>query len=124
MHPLRLDRHVAFGIQIELQGAAGGEMIHQLDTADLDDTMAVAWLEPSRFGVEDYFAHHRIVCLMATFASQKPRGRWPSLGSNPVVSVSKPTSRMQFVSYVSQDHFHLFAGVIQALVGDHQIMRL
>ena len=46
VHPLGLDGDVALGVQIELQGAAGGEMIHQLDAADLDDAMTVAGSNP------------------------------------------------------------------------------
>ncbi len=57
MHALGFDRHVAFGIEIELQGAAGGKMIHQLDAADFDDAVTFAGLEAGGFGIEDDFTH-------------------------------------------------------------------
>ena len=57
MHPLGFDGHVAFGIQIELQGAAGGDMIHQLDAADFHDAMPVARLKACGFGIEDDLTH-------------------------------------------------------------------
>ena len=57
MHALGFDGHVAFGIEIELQRAAGGEMIHQLDTADFDDAVTVAGLKAGRFGVENDLTH-------------------------------------------------------------------
>ena len=57
MHPLGFDGHVALGVQVELQGAAGGNMIHQLDTADFHDAVTVAWLEAGGFGVEDDLTH-------------------------------------------------------------------
>ena len=57
VNALGFDRHVAFGIEIELQGAAGGEMIHQFDTADFDDAVAVARLEARGLGIENDFTH-------------------------------------------------------------------
>ena len=62
VHALGFDRHVAFGIEIELHGAAGGKMIHQLDAADLDDAVAVARLEARGFGVENDFTHWLKLC--------------------------------------------------------------
>ena len=57
MHPLGFDRHIAFGIEIGLEGFAGGEMIDQFDTADFHDAVAVARLEARGFGIEDNLTH-------------------------------------------------------------------
>ena len=37
---------------------AGGQMIHQLDAADLDDAVTVGGIEARRFGIEHDFTHH------------------------------------------------------------------
>ena len=57
-----LDRHIAFGVQVELQRAAGGKMIQQLDAADFHDPVALARLEARRFRVEDDLTHWLIPC--------------------------------------------------------------
>src|SRR6185312_3008537 len=57
MHALGLDGDVALGVEVVLQRAAGGEMIYQLDAADLDDPVPFRRLEARCFGVENYFAH-------------------------------------------------------------------
>src|SRR5262249_23699375 len=57
MHALRFDGNIALGIEVELQGAAGGKMIHQLDTADFHDPVPVARFEPRSFGVENDLTH-------------------------------------------------------------------
>jgi hypothetical protein len=72
VHALGFDGHVAFGIEIGLEGAAGGEVIDEFDAADLDDAVAVARLEPCRFRVEDDLPH--LVFPFAIFVKRKSRG--------------------------------------------------
>ena len=77
MHPLGFNGNVAFGVQIELQGAAGGEMVQQLDTADFHDPVAVARLKPCRFRIEDDFTQDVYSgCPRGSFSPV--RGRDPS----------------------------------------------
>ena len=57
VHVLRAGRHDHLGIEIGVEGAAGGDGIDQLDAADLDDAMAGQRIEAGGFGVENDFAH-------------------------------------------------------------------
>ena len=57
MDALGLDGHDALRVQIGLEALAGGKMIHQLDTANLDDPVAVAGLKAGGFGIENNLAH-------------------------------------------------------------------
>ena len=52
-----LGRHVAFGIDVDMEDLAGRDVIDQFDTADLDDPMTVPWIETGGFRIEDDFAH-------------------------------------------------------------------
>jgi hypothetical protein len=80
MDALGFDGDVALGIEIELQGAAGGKVIHQLDTTDFHNPVT-------------------------------------SPGSKPWFRYRKQSHARILVPYIGQDHSHLIAGVIQALVG-------
>src|SRR5208283_5040618 len=49
--------HFAFGIDIDVERAAGRNRIHKLDAADLDDAMPFGRVEPSCLRVEDNLPH-------------------------------------------------------------------
>jgi hypothetical protein len=57
VHPLGFNRNVAVWVQVELKRTPRGKVIHQLNTANFDDAMAVARLKPCGFCVEDYLTH-------------------------------------------------------------------
>ena len=65
---LGLERHVAFGIEIGVEVAAGLDPVEDLDAADLDHPVAAGRIEPRRFSVEDDFPHGRII-----YAAASPR---------------------------------------------------
>ena len=52
-----LRRHVAFGVEIDVEALAGGEVVDQLDAADLDQPVTLLRLEARGFGVENDFTH-------------------------------------------------------------------
>ena len=60
VHRDRALRHVALGIDVDVEGAAGRQVVHQLDAADLDQPVAAQRVEPGRLGVEDDLAHHAV----------------------------------------------------------------
>ena len=49
--------HVALGIDVAVKPAAGGYMVYEFDTGDLDDAMAFERIEACRFGVQNNFPH-------------------------------------------------------------------
>ncbi len=49
--------HGPAGIDVDLEFAAGGQIVVQLDTADFYDAVARSWIEAGGFGVEDDFPH-------------------------------------------------------------------
>jgi hypothetical protein len=57
VHLERLARHAAFGVDVLVIGAAGGQVVEQLDRADFDDAVAFGGLKPGGFGVENDFTH-------------------------------------------------------------------
>ena len=57
MHRFGLERHVAVGIEISVEVAAGLDPVEHLDAADLDHPVAAGRIEPGGFGVEDDFPH-------------------------------------------------------------------
>ena len=50
-------RNVALRIEIGLVGLPGGNIVHELDAADLDDAMTRGGIEAGGFGVKDDLAH-------------------------------------------------------------------
>lgn len=50
-------RHGAARIHIDLEFAAGRQVVHQFDAAELYDAVAGAGIEAGGFGIEDDFAH-------------------------------------------------------------------
>jgi hypothetical protein len=56
MHVEGLIGHVAFGVQMTVPHPPRRDAVDQLDTADLDDPVAVERVEPRGLGVEDDFA--------------------------------------------------------------------
>ena len=63
VHHLGLERHVAFGIEIGVEMAAGLDAVEDLDAADLDHPVAAGRVEPGGLGVEDDFPHERNLSL-------------------------------------------------------------
>ena len=57
MHRFGLRRHVALGIDVDVEGLAGGDMIEEFDRPDLDDAMAGSRFQPGGFGIEDDLSH-------------------------------------------------------------------
>ena len=57
VHAFGFRRYLAFGIEIGLVCAPGGEMIDQLDTANFDDAVAVGRIEPGGLGIENDFTN-------------------------------------------------------------------
>ncbi len=53
----RLHRHVAARVDVLVIDAAGGDVVDQLDGADLHDAVAFLGLDARGLGVEDDFAH-------------------------------------------------------------------
>ena len=58
-------RHIAFGIKIDMERVAGGNVIDKLDAADFGDAMAGQGVEACGFGIEDDFAHLVTLSLCA-----------------------------------------------------------
>src|SRR3546814_17304498 len=57
MHRLGLCRHVAFGMEIGVEGPARFAPVDQLDASDFDQSVPRPGIESRRFGVEDYLSH-------------------------------------------------------------------
>ena len=58
MYRLRFLRHVALGIDVDMKGAPGRQMVEQLHRADFNDAVALCRIEPGGFCIEDDFTHH------------------------------------------------------------------
>ena len=82
MHPEGFLRHIAFGIEIDVERLAGRNGIQKLDTADFDDAMPVGRIEPGRLRVEDDFPHR---ALKACFSRRRApaRSRAPAASRSP-----------------------------------------
>ena len=65
MHAKSLLRHVALGIEIDVEAPARGDEIGDLDEADLDDAMTVRGIEPRRLRVEHDLPHQFFSCRRA-----------------------------------------------------------
>jgi hypothetical protein len=57
VHRIGVLRHIALGIDVAMEDAAGRHVIDELDAADLDDAMPVIGIESRRLGVEHDLAH-------------------------------------------------------------------
>src|ERR1700679_4210446 len=57
MHREGLRRHVAFWIEMAMEGLAGRHAIENLDTADFNQPIAPQRVEAGGFGIENDFAH-------------------------------------------------------------------
>ena len=57
VHLLRVGRHVALGIEVAVEEAAGRHVVEQLERADLDHPVAVGRLEPGGLGIDHDLAH-------------------------------------------------------------------
>ena len=60
----RLGRHAALGIEVLVERLTGGNPVDQFDAADLDQAIALKWIETRRFRIEHNFAHE---CFGAWF---------------------------------------------------------
>ena len=54
-------RHVSVWIEISVEHRTGRNTVEQLDTANLDQAMALGRIEAGGFGVEDDFAHEPLL---------------------------------------------------------------
>ena len=57
VHRERFRRHVAFGVDMAVEGLARRHAIENLDAADLNQSIPAQRVEAGGFGVENYFAH-------------------------------------------------------------------
>ena len=57
MHPLGLNGHIAFRVQIEAQLVASGEMVEEFDQTDFHDPVTIRRFKARRFGIKDDFTH-------------------------------------------------------------------
>src|SRR5450631_1423295 len=49
--------HIALGIDEDMKHRTGGDLVDDLDAANLHETMPFGGTEASRFGIEDNFPH-------------------------------------------------------------------
>ncbi len=49
--------HAAFGVDVDVEGLAGGQVVEQLQRADLDDAVAVFGVETGGFRIQDDLTH-------------------------------------------------------------------
>ena len=57
VHFLRLEGHVALGIEVSVEVTPGLDAVKNLDAADLDHAVAAERIEAGGFSVEDDFPH-------------------------------------------------------------------
>ena len=57
MHVKCFRRHVAFGIDVAVEGLSRRHAVEDLDAADLDQPVAAQRIEARGFGIENDFAH-------------------------------------------------------------------
>ena len=73
VHLERAVRHLAFGVEVVVEAIAGRKPVHQLDTADLDQPVALVGVEAGGLGVEHDLAHAVVLrCLRTGAASAGP----------------------------------------------------
>ena len=63
-------RHRPLGVQIDVKDAAGRDVAHELEGADLDEAMTVVGLEAGGLGVKDDLAHQLRCRIVACFLAQ------------------------------------------------------
>ena len=83
MHRERLLRHRAFRIDVELPLAVrpvADDVVDQLDTADLDDPVALIGAQPGGLGIQDDLTHGDPFCLAASRAAGAANGGRASTG--------------------------------------------
>ena len=91
---LGLERHVALGIEISVEVAAGLDPVEHLDAADLDHAVAAGRIEARGFGVEDDFPHARIYRPAASPRQARMSRTWASVvDRSPPVSMTKSARR-------------------------------
>ena len=71
--------HLPLGIDIGVERLARGDVVDQLEAADLDDPVAPVRVEAGRFGIEDDFAHKGPAAADARAAARTCRGGATSL---------------------------------------------
>ncbi len=73
----RLDRHVAFGIEIDVEGLPGRDAVEYLDAADLHQPVAGERVEARGLGVEHDLTHRDVpsAALPAAFPPRRGHGR-------------------------------------------------
>jgi hypothetical protein len=57
MHRERFGRHVTLRIEVAVKRLAGRHPVENLDTADLDQSIAPQRVKAGGFGIENNFAH-------------------------------------------------------------------
>ena len=62
MHLLRLRRHVAARVDIDMKRSAGRDKAFDFETGKLDQAVAGLWVKPGGFGVQDDLAGHGYPC--------------------------------------------------------------
>src|SRR5207302_3375892 len=64
-------RHVAFGIDVAMEGLAGWDAVEQLDAADLHHPIAREWIEAGGFRIEHDFAHFGLYLWSMIFSENR-----------------------------------------------------
>jgi hypothetical protein len=57
VHGIGFSRHFALGIEMPMKGLAGRHAIENLDTTNLNQSIAAQRVEAGGFGIENDFAH-------------------------------------------------------------------
>jgi len=73
----RRRRHLALGIDVTMEALAGGNLVVELDAADLDQPVALIGIESRRLGVQHDFPHRP--CSRATPPDQAIRPGNPAM---------------------------------------------
>ena len=77
MHAKGFLGHIAFRVDIDVEGAAGRDQIADFDRADFDDAMPLGWIETRGLGVEHDFPHQlfcaSLACNVFNMACTSPR---------------------------------------------------
>src|SRR5262249_33647260 len=98
-------RHVAFGIEIAMEAAGGGDPVQELDTPDLNDAMTLKRIKARGFGIKDDFAHPascaHACAPIVTRKSGDPRTDRPTQCRRPGTPATAGRSQLTYASVES-----------------------
>src|SRR3546814_7863291 len=107
MHRLGLCLHVAFGMEIGVEGPARFAPVDQLVASDFDQSVPRPGIESRRFGVEDYLSHLTIQSGPYRARKQEAMARiWRcvSLFGRPVSITKSARARLTRSGVRSEEH--------------------